>query len=205
MVQRPSLATRLLDHIEGDTIATAELDPATRQTLVQSPDAAIRTRATKLLPMPGADRAQVVRRYEAALRLDGDPKSGWKRFEENCLKCHQMRGQGHRVGPDLSSVAGKPKDDLLSSILDPNREVAPDQVSFVAQLRDGRVVDGLLAGETATAIRLRRAEGIEESLPRDQIEALRPTGRSLMPDGLEQTLSVQDIADLIAWLRVQGE
>ena len=65
----------------------------------------------------------------------------------------------------------------------------------------GQTLTGLLAEETPTAIRLRRAEGIEDVVPRGEIEAIRPTGRSLMPDGLEQVLRPQDIADVIAFLR----
>src|SRR5262249_55644647 len=65
----------------------------------------------------------------------------------------------------------------------------------------GRTLTGLLAEETPAAVRLRRAEGLDDVIPRDEIEALRPTGRSLMPDGLEQVLDLQDVADLIAFLR----
>ena len=65
----------------------------------------------------------------------------------------------------------------------------------------GQVVSGLLAEETATTLKLRRAEGIEETIRRSEIDVLRSTGRSLMPEGLEQSISLQEMADLIAFLR----
>jgi putative heme-binding domain-containing protein len=65
----------------------------------------------------------------------------------------------------------------------------------------GQVASGLLAEETATTLKLRRAEGIEETIRRSEIDVLRSTGRSLMPEGLEQSISLQEMADLIAFLR----
>ena len=96
---------------------------------------------------------------------------------------------------------GRPKDDLLIAILDPSREVAPDGLGVVVATSQAQTFTGLLAEETPAAVRLRRAEGLDDIIPRDEIEALRPTGRSLMPDGLEQVLALQDVADLIAFLR----
>ena len=93
---------------------------------------------------------------------------------------------------------------LLTDILDPNREVAPDYVALTVATRQGIVVSGLLADETSTTLKLRRAEGIEETILRAEIDELRSTGRSLMPEGLEQTINPQEMADLIAFLR-QGK
>jgi putative heme-binding domain-containing protein len=150
---------------------------------------------------PATDRAEIIRRYDAALKLEGDPRRGAEVFERNCLTCHQRAGKGHRVGPDLASVAGRAKETLLSDILDPNREVAPDSMSFVLVTKDGQVLTGLIAEETPAAVKLRRAEGVEESVPRGEIAELRATGQSLMPVGLETALSPQDVADLIEVLR----
>jgi putative heme-binding domain-containing protein len=90
---------------------------------------------------------------------------------------------------------------LLVSILDPSRETAPDGLGVVVLTTRGQTLTGLLSEESPGAIRLRRAEGVEDVVPRNEIEVLRPTGRSLMPDGLEQVLSPQDVADVIAFLR----
>jgi hypothetical protein len=98
-------------------------------------------------------------------------------------------------------VAGKNKLDLLISILDPARDATPDGMGVIVLTKDGRTLSGLLVQENAAMIRLRRAEGLEDEVARSEIEAIRSTGRSLMPEGLEQVLSHQDIADLIGFLR----
>ena len=87
------------------------------------------------------------------------------------------------------------------AILDPSREVAPDGIAAVVDTREGRTLTGLLVEETPAAIHLRRAEGLEDIVPRAEIEAVRSTGKSLMPDGLEQVLGIQDLADLIGFLK----
>lgn len=203
LVRSPRLAGVLLDAVQAERVLPGEIDPATREALLRLPDPAIHERAEKLLDAiaPAADRAEILQRYTPALNLQGDPNRGAEVFARNCLTCHQRAGQGHRVGPDLASVAGRAKETLLSDILDPNREVAPDSTAFLLVTKDGQVLNGLLAEETATAVKLRRAEGVEEVVPRTDIAELRATGQSLMPVGLESALTPQDIADLIELLR----
>jgi putative heme-binding domain-containing protein len=69
----------------------------------------------------------------------------------------------------------------------------------------GQVLTGLVAAETATAVKLRRAEGAEDTVLRTEIQELRASGKSLMPEGLEQSLSLQDMADLLAFLQRPGD
>ena len=176
--------------------------PRTRETLQRLPDAALRLRAsTVLAKFAPPQRSVALARYQAALKLEGDRRRGVAVFARNCQTCHQHQGQGHRVGPDLSGIAGRAPEALLIDILDPNREVAPDFTMLTVANRRGQVFSGLLAEETATSLKLRRAEGIEETLLRSEIDELRSTGQSLMPEGLEQTISLQEMADLIAFLR----
>lgn len=196
------LAAPLLDAVEAGQVPAAEIDPATREALRLLPDAKFQARvASVFLASTNADRPEVVRRYEPALSLAGDPARGRTLFGKHCQTCHARNGQGAKVGPDLISVAGRPPADLLVAILDPAREAAPDGRAIIVVTTRGQTLTGLLAEETPAAVRLRRAEGVEDVIPRGEVEALRPTGRSLMPDGLEQVLSPQDVADLIAFLR----
>ena len=101
----------------------------------------------------------------------------------------------------MSGIAGRAPEALLVDVLDPNREVAPDYVAVSLATTRGQVLSGLLAEETATTLKLRRAEGVEDAILRSEIDELRSTGRSLMPEGLEQSISLQEMADLIAFLR----
>jgi putative membrane-bound dehydrogenase-like protein len=201
----PAMAGALIGALEHQVIAPVEVDAATREALRRLADAALRSRAAAVLARSAPpQRAAVLARYQAALRLDGDARRGEALFGRHCLGCHVHRGQGHRVGPDLSGIAGRAPEALLVDILDPNRDVEPDYVTLAAATRRGQVLAGLLAEETATTVKLRRAEGAEETLLRSELDELRPTGQSLMPEGLEQSLSLQDLADLIAFLRRGG-
>ncbi|HZW31971.1 MAG TPA: c-type cytochrome, partial [Isosphaeraceae bacterium] len=201
----PALAEFLIAALERQAIAPGELDAATREGLRRLPDPALRSRAAAVLAKfaPPA-RATVLDRYQAALPLPGDARRGEALFARHCQTCHQHRGQGHRVGPDLSGIAGRAPEALLVDILDPNREIEPDFVVVAVATRRGQTLSGLLAEETATTVKLRRAEGVEESILRSEIDQLRSTGQSLMPEGLEQSLGLQDMADLIAFLRHGG-
>ena len=105
------------------------------------------------------------------------------------------------MGPNLATVTNRSPEDLLVHILDPNREVAPNFVNYNVATVQGRVISGIIAEESANAIVVKRAEGATDVIPRDQIEQVKSTGVSLMPEGLEKGLSAQDLADLIAFVR----
>jgi putative membrane-bound dehydrogenase-like protein len=198
----PALASALVPALEQDWIAPSELDAPARAILEHLPDAQERERASKILAKYAPpQRSEALSRYQAALKLVGDPRRGANVFAKNCQTCHQRQGQGHRVGPDLSGIAGRAPDALLSDIIDPNREVAPDYATLAVATRGGQVFAGLLAEETATTLKLRRAEGAEDTLLRSEIDVLRSTGKSLMPEGLEQNVNLQEMSDLIAFLR----
>jgi putative heme-binding domain-containing protein len=202
LIGNPSLAPALVDALEKQLINPSELDAPTRAMLEHLPDVKERERASKILAkFAPPQRAEALARYQAALKLTGDRARGTSVFAKNCQTCHQRQGQGHRVGPDLSGIAGRAPEALLSDIIDPNREVAPDFATLSVATRRGQVFAGLLAEETATTLKLRRAEGLEDTLLRSEIEELRSTGSSLMPEGLEQNINLQEMADLIAFLR----
>ncbi len=196
------LATQLVEALEHDTIALTELDATARDGLQRIRDTATHKRVETLLAKSVApDRRAVVQTYLPALNLPGDAKRGEELFVKNCQTCHQRRGKGNRVGPDLSGIVGRPPSALINDILDPNKDVAPDFVSYVLVTTKGQVLSGLLAQETASSLKLRRAEGAEESVLRSEIEDFRSSGRSLMPEGLEQSLGMQGVADLLSFLR----
>jgi putative heme-binding domain-containing protein len=165
-------------------------------------DEAFRARAKKLfaLEADGPSRQEVVTRYEPLLTRHGQSVRGAAVFEKHCLTCHSMQGRGQRVGPDLSGVGARPRETLLVDLFDPGRQVAPDFVAYTLLTRQGQVLTGLVVAETATSVTLRRADGAQDIVPRAQIEELRGTGKSLMPEGLESTLSEENIADLLEFL-----
>ena len=112
-----------------------------------------------------------------------------------------MQGQGLRVGPELAGISNRSADALIEDILDPSKQVTPDDRNFILHTKDGRTLSGLLSAETASSVTLRRAGGTEDTVLRTEIEEFRATGASVMPDGFEQVLRPSDMADLLAFLR----
>ena len=89
---------------------------------------------------------------------------------------------------------------MLLNILDPNREVKPQFLSYVVQLDSGRTLTGMIAAETANSLTLRKADNTTESVLRINIDELKSTGLSFMPEGLEKQLDPAAMADLLAYL-----
>ena len=193
----------LVAAMEKDEVLPRELETGSRDGLLAVRDPALQSRIKRLIEADVAvkNRQEVVAKFEPLLnRGGGDRARGAAVFEKQCLVCHSVQGRGQRVGPDLSGVAARPKETLLIDLFDPNRQVTSDYVAYTLVTRQGEVLTGLIASETAASVTLRRAEGAQDVVLRAQIEELRGTGRSLMPEGLEQNLSEDNVADLLAFL-----
>ena len=192
----------LLDAVEEKTIASLEIDPAISKRLMGSRDPAIKTRAAALLRQsPPEDRVKVLAEYAAALTLPSDPRKGKIVFEKNCAICHRIGETGVNVAPDISDSRTKTSDFLLTNILDPNRAVDNNYFSFTIVDTNGLVHTGVISSETSTAVTLKQAEGKTVTISRDEIDAMKNNGVSLMPVGLERTVSVQEMADLISFVK----
>jgi putative membrane-bound dehydrogenase-like protein len=193
----------LLDAIEKKTLLPQQLDPARVAQLRKLPDAKLRQRAAELLlGAIDANRQKVIDAYKPSLDLPADAVKGKALFAKNCATCHRLENVGVEVGPDLrSALRDKTGEQLLISILDPSREVDRRYTNYLVETTGGRSFSGMIAAETATSVTLRRAEKAEDVILRTQIESITDTGKSLMPDGLEQQLKKQDLADLISYLR----
>ena len=102
------LAARLLDALEQGTIGVAELDATVRDALRNLRYPRRKRTETLLARYAPPDGGEVLRTYRAVLALVGDARRGADLFAKDCQTCHQRQGQGHRVGPDLSGVGGRP-------------------------------------------------------------------------------------------------
>ncbi len=192
----------LLSALDRGDLSVPEVDPVSRQALAKSSDASVRARFDKIFPQSGAsDRESVIREFQPALKLAGDRRRGAEIFSRTCLTCHAIGNRGSRVGADLSAVTSRSKEALLLDILDPSRVISPDFLSYTAMTREGEAVTGIIVAETETFVRLRAGGGFETTIPRAQIETLRADGKSLMPDGLEQGMSLQGMADLLEFVK----
>ncbi len=202
-VNWPPLASRMADALERGLISPLEFDLAQRQALGQHADAPLAQRFSTLFaaaaPTP---RDAALADYQQALNLPGDRRRGAALLHQHCLTCHTMFGLGRQVGPDLTGAGHKPKEALLVDLLDPSRQVSPDFLAYTLTTRSGRALTGLLTAESAAGVMLRRGEGADDFVPRDDVEELSAGGKSLMPEGFEQKLTRQDAADLLEFLRL---
>lgn len=202
-VNWPGLAHVLADALAAGGVSPLEIDPAQRQALGQLADAALAARfAGAFAAAAPPPRDVAVADYQPALDLPANRNRGAELYKQHCLTCHTMFGLGRHVGPDLTGAGHKPKDVLLVDLLDPSRQMSPDFLAYTLTTRGGRVLSGLLAAESAAGVTLRRGEGADDFVPRDEIEELAAAGKSLMPEGFEQKLTRQDTADLLEFLRL---
>ena len=201
LLARPNRATALLHAIEAGAIRPSVLDTAQTQFLRNHRDRGVRQLAVQALAAkPASTRQQVIDAFMPALDLKGDPAHGKKIYEERCISCHRLGGEGNALGPDLVTVKTTGKEKILVNIIDPNREVRPEFVSYVVETKDDESLIGLVANETATTVTLRQAYSKEDVIQRPNIKKMQSQGQSLMPEGLEAGLAAQDFADLLQYI-----
>jgi len=202
LLARDERATALLEAIRDEKIPAANLDPLRQQVLLKHRNAEVRALAADVFgKIARPARAKVIENYRAALTLQGDAERGALVFRAHCATCHAKSNDGKLVGPDLATVQNRSPEQLLLQILDPNREVKPQYLNYQAITDEGRILSGIIVAESESTITLRRAEGAEDVIPRKSIESLTSSGLSLMPEGLEQNINPQQMADLLSFLQ----
>ena len=199
----------LVERLEKGLIRLTDLALVERNRLAELPDKKLRERAKKLIAsgggLPSADRQKVIDEVLPVVLAGGDPALGKAVFKEHCGKCHTHSGEGGKVGPELTGMAVHPPQELLIHILDPNRSVEGNYRAYTVAMDDGRVVNGLLAGESRTSIEVVDAEGKRHVIQRDEIEEFVPSTNSLMPVGFEKQIQSQGLANLLAFLTAKGK
>jgi putative membrane-bound dehydrogenase-like protein len=196
-------ASTLLDALDKGAIAPAEIGPQRRSRLTNHRDPVIQTRARAIFAAVNAgDRMQAFERLrETVLKLTGDESRGRAAFSRHCLTCHALDGGTRTLGPDLSGIRNQPPEAILLHTLVPDFEVTAGYEGYVVETRDGRTLVGRLVSEAPNSITLREASSQEHVILRGQIRSMAASRTSLMPGGLDQVLSSQDLADLIQYLK----
>ncbi|MFN0050661.1 MAG: HEAT repeat domain-containing protein, partial [Planctomycetales bacterium] len=187
----------------AEALTTAELDG-----YLKDYPPAVRDQAATLRDKLAArqrDQAAYLARLTAELdALSASADAGKEVFlapKNNCFACHRAVGRGGTIGPELSKIGQfRTRAELLESIIFPSHAVAPQYQTHTIATRDGRTAAGLVVRETADAISLRTNDLAEIRILRSNIEELAPSSISLMPDGLEKTLTRQQLADLLEFL-----
>ncbi len=205
LLARADRARTLLQAIESGQVRSSVLDSTQVKLLRQHRDRAVRELATRVLAAPaGGSRAEVLRAFLPALQLNGNAAHGKKIYEERCASCHRAEGEGASLGPDFVTLKTTGREKILTNLIDPNAEVRPEFVGYVVETRDEETLMGLVVNETGTSITVRQAYGRETVVPRANILKMTSQGLSLMPEGLEAGLTLQDMADLLEFIVSTG-
>lgn len=209
LLGRPSWARAYLAAIDHGQLSAKEvtIEQIGRVALLQDPglDDLVRKHWGSVKGATPGEKLAEVRRLNNDLRAAvGDPKRGTQLFKERCASCHRLFDQGTAIGPDLTFANRRDRDFLLVSLVDPSGVVRKEYQSYIAQTRDGRVLTGLIVEQTPDAITLRDAKGEPTRIPRDEVEALKESTASLMPESLYKELSPSQIRDLFSYLQGDG-
>jgi putative membrane-bound dehydrogenase-like protein len=232
LLSRTDRISKLLDAIEAKKITPAQLSVAAKATLGRQKTPALAERIAKLIgDGSSSNRKEVIAKYLTAMglksnpelqlakppanrsgsenglkplsTLPGDATRGAKIYETACMVCHKFADKGNDVGPHLGTIKAWTAEQLVTNILDPNREVSPNFALYLVETNDGRTLSGLITSETAGNLTLKRADGGTDTVLRSEIKSLTSPGISLMPEGLEAAITPQQMADLIAYLKAE--
>lgn len=164
-------------------------------------DEEVRENSRKLLTQQPEEREKVIAKYEEALAMSGDAGRGQEVFENVCGKCHKFNGLGKEVGPDLGEVRNRPRDVLLADILMPNQTIAQGYEAYVVQTASAGTIEGVMGPQTSTTITLRQEEGKEQVIRRQDITGFYAANLSAMPGDLEEQVDIQQMSDLLEYLK----
>ncbi len=189
----------VLAAVEAKRLPASAFTGVRRRQVLAAKDPAVKALAERLLTVSA--RPEALAEATKALALTPVPANGRVVFNAVCATCHRLDREGHAVGPDLFDIRRQTKENILFHIVNSDAEIAPAFTAYLAEAKDGRILSGILVGDTPTSITLRGPLGIEANLLRADLAKLESLPGSLMPTGLEAGLSKQQLADLLAYLK----
>lgn len=170
--------------------------------LLQSRDEGVRKESVGLFPPKKTKQASLPPINELVSRK-GNIEKGKTLFDgiATCSQCHIVNNQGKNVGPDLSEIGTKlSKEAMYVSILEPSAGISHNYEAWIALLDDGEVITGLMITQSGESVTLRDAKGIDRVLKRSDIETLKKSEKSLMPENLQETMNEEGLVDLVEYL-----
>jgi len=201
-LSREGWASDLVSRLETGLLHSGDISLQQRDRLLRHGDGDLAQRAGKVLAGSASPaRQEVVARYQGSLEGGGNPPAGREVYTRVCANCHRRGDLGREIGPNLATVQEHTPARLLANILDPNADIQPGYSGYTCVLGTGEVVAGLLATETGGAVTLKLADGSLRSIARSEIEEFSTAGRSFMPEGVEESVTVDQMRDLLAFLR----
>ncbi|HEX5471912.1 MAG TPA: HEAT repeat domain-containing protein, partial [Lacipirellulaceae bacterium] len=203
LLRRAPWALAFVKHLAKSGASLNGLDPSHIARLQNYPSPKVRQLARQLRGQSiTKDRQKVFEEYrDGGALAGGDPTQGKLVFEKNCATCHQVGGVGHQVGPSLATMVSRGTESVLFNVLAPNAEIDPRFIEYVVATNSGQVLNGVIAGETSTAVTLRGADEKTTTILRVDIDEIHSTGKSLMPEGFEKVVDKKSMANLLSFLQ----
>lgn len=204
LASRKSWAKELLGGVGKGTIARGELNDNTILRILAFKDKDLNTQVEKVWGKfrdSPKELAGLIGKMREEMHLGtASFERGRKVFESQCAKCHRFDGKGALVGPELDGAA-RDIEYLLGNILDPNRVIGSPYLLRLVELKDGRIESGLLHAEDDLSITLKVENNVLKTIPRKEIEGkVQVLDKSMMPEGLAATMTVQDFRDLVKYV-----
>jgi putative membrane-bound dehydrogenase-like protein len=206
LVTRPAFAAALLDQIEAKKIPVSDVSALHARQIRSLGDEALTNRLAQVwgeLRDSPAEKAEAIARLKVALDpgiiAAADIRQGRAVFKTTCANCHRLFGDGGSIGPDLTGSGRHNLDYLLSNIVDPSAVVNKDFRMSILRMTDGRVLSGLITSQDEERVVL-HTDKEQFTLLRADIEEIKLTTLSPMPDGLLQPLTPTQVRDLAAYL-----
>ncbi|MBI5760665.1 MAG: c-type cytochrome [Planctomycetales bacterium] len=209
LLSRHGWAGRLVAEVESKRIAAKDVSVEQLRLVALHNDVELDERVRKLWgsikPGTPEEKLAEMRRLSNDLRAgSGDAVRGRELFRKQCATCHQLFGEGEKIGPDLTHANRADRDYLLASMVDPGAVVRAEYLSYVISTTDGRVFTGLIAQQSPTEVTLLGAKNERTTIRRDQIDELRESPTSLMPEDQLKQLKPQELRDLFQYLQSRG-
>ena len=201
MVVHLNYMTTLLKEVANKNIPRADLAWPQSVELMNSDDAVVRKLAREVLAI-SEDRKAILQNYLPAAEMAGNAAKGKEIFKVNCTVCHQIAGVGGiSFGPDLSTLKSRNALSIITEIINPNNSIADKYGNWELVLKDGTKLSGIITSENDNSLSLKQMGGVTTLIEKYQIKSRLSAKLSAMPNGLEANIKLQDMADLVAFIK----
>jgi putative membrane-bound dehydrogenase-like protein len=202
LMKRNESALALVVALKDGKVPPAAIGPVNAARLRTHPNLRVATEAAAVLAILSPETKQkdeIIAKFLPETRVPGDVAKGRELFAANCAICHRFGDVGLRdVGPPLTGIGARDAAELLTAIIDPNRQVEPNYWQWNVTTKKGDTFVGVIVSENNTSLTLRN-QGGDTEVKKDDIAKRENTHRSLMPEGFEG-FGAAALRDLIAYL-----
>lgn len=206
LLKRPDWTRAILAKLKDKSVALGSLGPIGVDRLRNHPDKAVAREAGEIIgALRGpqiAEKDKLLATLLPQVESGGNVENGKTLFATACAVCHKFNGEGSTLAPDLTGMGSHPRAELLTHIVDPNREVDPSFAAWMVETKEGAAYVGIITRESAQSVTI-RDQAAEHEVPKTNVKSQKPMERSLMPEGLE-ALGAEALRDMLAYLESAG-